>query len=262
MSVTGTSRGLGGMMVYPGPTGPAGSAGPTGPTGAAGYRQTPIDANTVAQWKLVDAVGAASIAETNGAYPLNTIVGPPTLYRRGPFLASMQSLSLPGYVRGAPTLEPAGNSISLDCWIFVLGGGGPWQYAFMKGYNNAWGPHYECVGLSMSGNGLTAYASLDLGAGELAVAAPSTWTLNAWHHLGMSYDGAVLRLYVDGQLSNQSNFAGAIDYGTHQDWTIGNCHLPGSQNNWTNAMIADARVSNIVRPLSYFRGIWMFGGFM
>ena len=253
MGLGGAGPSLGRIAVARGLTGSAGPTGPTGPTGPGGIRQTPIDANTVAQWKLVDAVGAASIAETNGAYPLNTIVGPPTFYRRGPFEASMQTYD-GKYVRGASALEPPGNSISLDCWIYTIGNGGPSQYIFTKGYDNAWGTHQDSIDLSLSSNGLIAYTVIDLGTSQPYAQTAITW--NVWHHLGMSYDGTTLSLYLDGELASSGHYPGSIDWGTHQDWVLGCNHLPLLRDEWYDGQIADARVSNIARPASYFRNIW------
>lgn len=36
---------------------------------------------------------------------------------------------------------------------------------------------------------------------------------NVWHHLAMTYDGATLKMYVDGALKGTQSLSGAVDYG-------------------------------------------------
>jgi len=97
----------------------------------------------------------------------------------------------------SPALEPA--QLTVETWLQITEApSGPDARRWLINKNiheNAEG-HY---GLVISG--LKAGAYLNIGGGEgnaFPLWTPQDLTLDRWHHLAMTYDGAVLRLYLDG----------------------------------------------------------------
>lgn len=82
--------------------------------------------------------------------------------------------------------------------------------------------------------------------------------LNQWNYLGYTYDGAVLRIYRNGEQVYSQNIAGPIDYGTHGPWILGNQPVGGAQNA-IDAVFDEVRIANVVRPASYFAAVWKQG---
>lgn len=79
-------------------------------------------------------------------------------------------------------------------------------------------------------------------------------TLNAWHHLAATYDGATLSVYLDGVLAGSGADASGLDWGdvTAQSypWWIGNSQQPTTTNRrGFVGYIEDVRV--ITRALSF-----------
>src|SRR5574337_599978 len=85
-----------------------------------------------------------------------------------------------------------------------------------------------------------------------------------WAHIGSTWDGTNLTLYMNDSLVSSAAFTGAIDYntvGTRGQWYVG--AIPGAgTNQTTGAMFNDIRIANVVRPQSYFANIYYQGMFV
>jgi len=118
-------------------------------------------------------------------------------------------------------LEPAGLTVS--AWVKNLGGPGRYRYLVAKGANGciagSWGLYSGPEGGIMfyvaDSGGVSFTRSPDGGA--------AIWD-GAWHYVAGSYDGAVVRLYVDGaQVGSGTPASAAIGYGltTTNDLFVG-----------------------------------------
>lgn len=63
--------------------------------------------------------------------------------------------------------------------------------------------------------------SLYIGGSYITCNAPSTITLNLWHHICYTYDGTTIRMYIDGQEVASAAASGTITYHSTTPWQIG-----------------------------------------
>jgi hypothetical protein len=93
---------------------------------------------------------------------------------------------------------------------------------------------------------------LFIGAGWQNVSAPYP-SLNAWHHLAATYDGATIKLYIDGVLSASRAQTGTITTNTNA-LTLGN--QPGFSEQF-GGRVDEARVWNVARTQSQIQNNMM-----
>jgi hypothetical protein len=78
-----------------------------------------------------------------------------------------------------------------------------------------------------------------------------------WIHIGLTYDGANVQLYVNGRLVASAANTGTISYDANGPWIIG-CPPAGTDQNFYGR-IHDLRIADIARPLSWFQGVYTNG---
>jgi len=96
--------------------------------------------------------------------------------------------------------------------------------------------------------------------------------IGTWSHVGMTYDGLYLRVYLNG--CQMIYYSGGVQYNTvaasalsytdgtngYGYWRIGAITATGSTSKEEpNMQIQDVRIANIARPLSYFKNIYAAG---
>ncbi len=137
--------------------------------------------------------------------------------------------------------------IWVEAWVKVYGATGDWQKIVSKWDPGAEGnyqlgltpdlrPFFE-VGISGSGTGAISDASL---------------STNAWHHLSGSYDGSLIRLYVDGSLAAAYAISGPPDQ-NDLPTTIGRSATLGADANYRYfwGVIDEVRISALP-PMALF----------
>jgi len=72
--------------------------------------------------------------------------------------------------------------------------------------------------------------------------------LNSWHHVAATYDGASMKIYVDGELAVQSTMAFTIGNAANSNLFVG--ESPGFPGRVFNGKIDEVRVWNVVRTQS------------
>lgn len=97
-------------------------------------------------------------------------------------------------------------------------------------------------------------------ASNLKVTTP-TWakiahTAQSLVYIGLTYDGTTFSSYVNGRLFNATARTGAIDYGTHGDWSVGSEGVNSSEAFPVQGVMLRAALSNISRPASYFQSVY------
>lgn len=114
------------------------------------------------------------------------------------------------------SLEP--KFVTVDAWVRANGTPGQFKYIVAKGGNNCDGGSSYALYTGNSGglafyiyDGSTFVLSPDAGA--------SIWN-NAWHHVAGSYDGANVKLYVDGGLIGATPTSLTINYALHDNQLI------------------------------------------
>ena len=129
-----------------------------------------------------------------------------------------------------------GNAMTLEAWVKPTSNAG-WRTAILKerGNNLVYGLY--------SSNGTKPAGETFTGA-ENGLAAPSALALNTWTHIATTYDGAALRLYVNGALAATKAITGTMP-STANPLRIGGNAVWGE---YFAGLIDEVRVYN--RPLS------------
>ena len=86
-------------------------------------------------------------------------------------------------------------------------------------------------------------AALSTPAGEVVVASSDNAALTQWSHVLMSYDGAAVKLYVNGVLSSSQAVVGLITQ-TSEGLFIGSHKFYAASDYWFNGGIDDVRIYN------------------
>lgn len=95
--------------------------------------------------------------------------------------------------------------------------------------------------------------------------------LGVWSHIGFTHDGSNVRVYLNGcqmiyysggvqkttLASTGLSYTDGVSYGP---WRVGAIQSTGSTNKEEgNCQVQDIRVANVVRPLSYFKRVYLAG---
>lgn len=124
------------------------------------------------------------------------------------------------FVADSPLLEPA--QVTAEAWVRRAGSPGPFAYVLSKGASTCIAASYAIY--SGFSGGLTFYvydgSSYRLSSRD---AGRSVWD-GEWHHVAGTYDGSLVRLYVDGVEVGSGTPAPPIAYGlpSSDDFYIGN----------------------------------------
>jgi len=159
-------------------------------------------------------------------------------------------------------------NVSISGWIFLRRNTNYFAEVFNKQYFlNGWSSPFLTFGFQTQNSNdgsMELYVTLD---GVLQVVrSGSTFPVpvGRWSHIGGTWDGSTLRLYVNGILTTSSAFSGSIDYGTlgnRGQWYTGG--IPGTSTNADSPIIVqDIRIANVTRPQSYFANIYYNGMFV
>jgi len=104
----------------------------------------------------------------------------------------------------SPALEPA--DITAEAWVYLTAfprSRERRRWIVGKGHNEVYPGHYALV---IWNKKVSTYLNIEGGMAGFHQATTKTdvLKLKQWHHLAMTYDGAVLRLYVDGALTSST----------------------------------------------------------
>lgn len=90
------------------------------------------------------------------------------------------------------------------------------------------------------------------GVGQTLVNLPSS---DAWHYLAATYDGALMRTYIDGQLVDETSATGAIAV-SGDPLHIGTKHQNANQGDVLNGFVDEVRVAATARSPSWIEAQW------
>lgn len=220
----------------------------------------PKDSDDLAVWALDDTSGT-TVTNTGSASSSNlTASGNVTLGGAGPWGRSGRFYG--GIAKGAASVQPA-YPLTVSCWVHLYGypDGTPTSYTRLvcrpvNGYSNP----YMSFTLTIDNNGLIAAevnsASSGTGA-AFSVAEPVT--LGEWHHVGASYDGTTLRLYLDGTEVGSLSRSVTMGYtsGTNDVWCLGGNPAASEEN--VKGRMKDVRIAQVARDAAWFRQVYQRG---
>jgi hypothetical protein len=176
----------------------------------------------VAHWRFDE--GGGTVANDSSATGLDgSIEGGPAWVpgRRGPSALEFGSESMRVVVGNSAALEPS--AVTVEAWVKRSGSPGQWRYIVAKGATACIAGSYGLY--SGSGGGLAFYVSTQTGFSFTLSpdAGTGVWD-GQWHHAAGTYDGATVRLYVDGvEVGDGTPSTAPIAYGlwTSNDLLIG-----------------------------------------
>lgn len=160
-------------------------------------------------------------------------------------------------------------NVSLSGWVFLRRYTNYFAEIFNKQYFlNGWSTPFLSFGFQLvnSNDGqLDCYITIG-GVLQAALRTPTSYImpLSRWCHIGGTWDGSTMKMYINGTLAVSSPYSGTIDYGAagnRGQWYVGG--IPGTGTNQDPPIIVqDVRIANIARPQSYFANIYYNGMFV
>ena len=154
--------------------------------------------------------------------------------------------------------------LTLSGWVYLRRYTNYFGEVFNKQYAlNAWSSPFLSFGFqtqNTSDGSLEFYVAIN---GTLQVIRSNVnffyLPLGRWAHIGGTYDGTTMRMFINGVQASQATVAGStITYapqGSRGQWYTGG--IPGSSTNQAAPIIVqDIRIANVARPASYFANIY------
>lgn len=162
----------------------------------------------------------------------------------------------PAYTDG----EIAAN-VTLSAWVYLRGFSLPAPHSAYSAIaakaadRSGWFNPYASVGLYVDSTG-NLVGLMAVSGTLVSWTGTSGLTLNTWNHVGFTFDGSTVKLYVNGALVKTATQAGVIDYGTHGPWMIGG-DTSIEQNLY--GAVDDVRWASTVRDASWFSTVYAQG---
>jgi hypothetical protein len=184
----------------------------------------------VGWWKLDETTGTA-VADASGNRHAGTLMGNP-IWTQGAIGGALQFDGKGDYVDlGSGSDFDISDSITVAAWIKVNAFDMDWQVIVAKG-DTAWrlsrdqgnNLHFACTGLWPEW--VRGEANVNDG---------------QWHHVAGVYDGAELRLYIDGELDVSARTRGQVNVNTYPVWIGENAEHSG--RGW-HGLIDEAQLYN------------------
>ena len=205
----------------------------------------PNNAGLVGHWKFDDDTLDYSGLGNNG-----TINGAP-LWIEGPFGKALQLNGTRDYVDcgNAESLNIT-DKLTLSAWVKTVDAGEPAE-GEMGGQN-----HYVSKDNSYQmkhRTNLLIFAIWDGGAQATRLSIDNSFN-GEWHYVVGTYDGSVLKQYVDGKLEGEASHEGSID---RNEWNVNIGKCPANNTQYLNGGIDEVRIYD--RALTQEEVAWLAG---
>jgi len=164
-------------------------------------------------------------------------------------------------------------NISMSGWIYPRRNMNFYGEAWNKQYYlNGWSSPYMSFGVQFNNSSDGGWAFYVTTSGILRTINFTASTLTGyqmmtagrWYHVGGTYDGTTMNVYLNGTLISTSvPTGGNIDYysGSRGQWYTGG--IPGTGTSQDGCIIVqDIRIADVIRPQSYFADIYYNGMFV
>ncbi len=198
-----------------------------------------VDAGMVGYWKFDEGTGSLAYDSSGN---LNTGSWNGTLgsqWRTGIVTGAGNFNGSNNYVSVAnsPSLDITGNQITMSAWFYANNTG---NYGRILSKQTPTGTAYYAMIVNNTFDGI--YAAVRTSAGAVSQniwypLLPSTWT-----HAVITYDGANVKLYINGVFVNQVPLTGTISSAAPYALTMGN-YLPGPSQ-WYSGALDEVKIYN------------------
>ncbi len=175
------------------------------------YKDTVLADSPVGYWRLGEAAGATSAADASASGNGGSYLNGPTLGRAGAlsgdgdFGVLLDGAGALVDVPDAASLKPSA-AFSLEAWLKTTRSSG---VVIAKPYSAGSQLSYA---LRLSAG--KAKVQADLSGGSYSAISTGSVNDGQWHHLVGTFDGADLRIYVDGSLQATTATSGSLQYST------------------------------------------------
>jgi hypothetical protein len=153
-------------------------------------------------------------------------------------------------VPDAPTLNPP-TELTLETWVYVSNFSANDSVA-IAGKDDPYGPRQFMLGMSNLGGHWSFRAHVGVPAGYQYFNGNSVLQTGVWYHAAMTYDGAFLRLYVNGLLDGSLAATGPITITTHPLLIGGHAEGPWSFNGLVDEVSLYDRALSAAEILSIY----------
>jgi hypothetical protein len=227
----------------------------------------PIDGFTDYYWSLGEPLGslAAGQAIAGKNFPLifSSAAIPGQLSELGGLALRLfdDATIANARAQSAAVPTPVYRTASLSLWVWTgnASAGAGFRHLFSHKPSGAGSPHLGLLVNQLASGALVFQATVMIGAAGLACNAPGDAyvTAGAWHHLGLTANGTILALYVDGRPISSTPAAGNIDWttGGASVWTLGYNGTVGA----FPGFYQDVMVSAAARPREWFEEAYLRG---
>ena len=147
------------------------------------------------------------------------------------------------------TLDAAGSGLTLACWLNAdaFPGSSNDPRLISKASSTAGNDHVFMLS-TISSSGVKLRGRIRIGGTTTTLIATSgNLATGTWHHAALTYDGATMRLYLDGVEVGSTALSGVVDTNASIPVTVG-AQPPGAGGRYFDGLIDDVRI--LQRPMS------------
>ncbi|MDR3456038.1 MAG: immunoglobulin domain-containing protein [Verrucomicrobiae bacterium] len=216
---------------------------------------TPPPAGIIAWWQA-ESNALDIIGGNNGSVPAGVTFGPGEVGQAFNF-AGNANITVPNQ----PTLNPT-NQLTVECWIY------PRARAAFTWPQDVVTKDGECVNRqyilgidnnNSQGTGAGIFEStVWLGSGAVPVSGATVVQTNTWYHVAVTYDGALLKLYVNGAVDGQVAVTGPIVTGS-EPVRLGGGAPSGCTPYFFNGMLDEPAIYNRALASNEIAAIYLAG---
>lgn len=208
---------------------------------------------TAAPFANSGSAGALDLSPSAGS---NTLV--PGIWPETQALDCLDGNAAKHGLMSAATSKGEGSVCSISCWIKIRTFTDTGTIIQKKYANDgAWAAPFISVGMEVNGatgliTGYVSVAGVIHGCGSITLIPVNVWTLVA-----CTYDGSNLRFYVNGVLTNTVAQTGAIDWGSHGVWQVGeNSYQVTADPKVLDGLFLNPRAETVVRTAAYYLSVY------
>lgn len=217
-------------------------------------------------WTLDEATPPFANTGVWGAANL-TNNGSPTYNQYGVF-GSGASVKFPGTsnvrLYSPDSIAEIAFPVTLSCWVYITTIAAYGLFVTKAIASGSWSSPYYALHLSLGSvadGRWQAIISVGSGSGIGIGIGDSNANLrlitNVWNHVGLTYDGAYLRAFMNGNLVAKVAETRALYYGSNGQWSVGD-HGP-SGGTPLNGYVDDIRFASVARAESWFNDVYTKG---
>lgn len=212
-------------------------------------RQDATDANCLARFLFAETSGTTFKNEISSTNDLSVTDGSVLVDRMGFFDRSVYFASgaRNSAASAAGAWQPT-STITIDFWIYIISylSGSYGRIVGKTAFPASWSAPYMCMSLEFTGASQLLGVIRTATSGQVSVLMRDQPQLQRWHHIASVYDGANLKLYLNGIFQSQVAATGNIDWQSSGKWFLGSVpsSFAGTSVETTGMYLEDLRINS------------------